>query len=386
MSRQEIHRYLSRFLGVGVKTIACIGLYNLGARDFAVDTHLYRFAVRFGWVPTFMFTDTPPVPAPAPTQMGMAAYLVAPPPMVHQTVPQVPVAVLPPPSERRAAKILTDLLSDPPITTTSAHRIVDSASMTAAATPATAPMVSMPCELSLVGSSREEMVLSRDESDVTVDYDSDATEEADETDARMLAGVEVDSEESSSSCATERFATVERKHCPDAVIEQQTAQPNNSQTPQNATAEGPLDSALVPAVSAASSPSQPSRSSSFVDDSDASQPAASNADGVAATPLGDIEDLGALGDSVSGTTRFMRIPPINEVQNHVLKRFEVSMPNNEFCFNAGKVFCQASLASAKETDMTYTKQAEKLDHAALFELVRLLCSIVHARYSFYVHI
>ena len=42
-------------IGVGVKTIACMGLYALSVSDFAVDTHLYRFAVRFNWVPTFTY-------------------------------------------------------------------------------------------------------------------------------------------------------------------------------------------------------------------------------------------------------------------------------------------------------------------------------------------
>ena len=38
-----------------MKTIACMGLYALSVSDFAVDTHLYRFAVRFNWVPTFTY-------------------------------------------------------------------------------------------------------------------------------------------------------------------------------------------------------------------------------------------------------------------------------------------------------------------------------------------
>ena len=89
--RAEVHAFLQRFLGVGGKTIACIGLYALYIRDFAIDTHLYRFAVRFGWVPTFEYhapsprprPPAPAQPAPAPPQAAPAPPLAlpAPPPM-----------------------------------------------------------------------------------------------------------------------------------------------------------------------------------------------------------------------------------------------------------------------------------------------------------------
>ena len=42
--------------GLGPKTISCVGLYCLATRDFPVDTHVFRFAIRFGWVPIYRFT------------------------------------------------------------------------------------------------------------------------------------------------------------------------------------------------------------------------------------------------------------------------------------------------------------------------------------------
>eukprot|EP01147_Barroeca_monosierra_P009135 gene9135-1433_t len=52
MSNEDIKSELSRFNGVGPKTISCILLFNLQRPDMAVDTHVFRLAQRAGWVPT----------------------------------------------------------------------------------------------------------------------------------------------------------------------------------------------------------------------------------------------------------------------------------------------------------------------------------------------
>lgn len=43
--------YLRAFGGVGPKTAACVLLFSLGREVFPVDTHIYRIAVRLGWMP-----------------------------------------------------------------------------------------------------------------------------------------------------------------------------------------------------------------------------------------------------------------------------------------------------------------------------------------------
>ncbi|EWM29049.1 DNA glycosylase [Nannochloropsis gaditana] len=46
-----IKEYLSKFKGVGPKTIACVLLFTIGHDDFAVDTHVWHIAKKLGWVP-----------------------------------------------------------------------------------------------------------------------------------------------------------------------------------------------------------------------------------------------------------------------------------------------------------------------------------------------
>ena len=68
-SSAAIARYLANFKGLGSKTISCVGLYCLEKRDFPVDTHVYRFCARFGWVPILehiLEMGTAPVPAAIP--------------------------------------------------------------------------------------------------------------------------------------------------------------------------------------------------------------------------------------------------------------------------------------------------------------------------------
>ena len=42
---------LSRFKGVGAKTISCLLMVCLRRADFPVDTHVWKVAIALGWVP-----------------------------------------------------------------------------------------------------------------------------------------------------------------------------------------------------------------------------------------------------------------------------------------------------------------------------------------------
>lgn len=52
MTTNEIMEYLTSLPGVGVKTAACVLLFNFKRPCFAVDTHVWRHAKWLGWVPT----------------------------------------------------------------------------------------------------------------------------------------------------------------------------------------------------------------------------------------------------------------------------------------------------------------------------------------------
>lgn len=52
MSKAEVHAYLGRFTGIGKKTAAIINLFDIGHPDMAVDTHVFRYAMQLGWVPS----------------------------------------------------------------------------------------------------------------------------------------------------------------------------------------------------------------------------------------------------------------------------------------------------------------------------------------------
>jgi endonuclease-3 len=45
-----VKAYLSRFKGIGPKTVACVLLFSLGKPAFPVDTHVYRVTKRLGLV------------------------------------------------------------------------------------------------------------------------------------------------------------------------------------------------------------------------------------------------------------------------------------------------------------------------------------------------
>ena len=48
LSVEEVTAYLSRFKGIGPKTVACVLLFSLGKPAFPVDTHVYRVTGRLG--------------------------------------------------------------------------------------------------------------------------------------------------------------------------------------------------------------------------------------------------------------------------------------------------------------------------------------------------
>jgi len=50
LSAEEAKAYLSRFKGIGPKTVACVLLFALGRPAFPVDTHVHRVATRLGLV------------------------------------------------------------------------------------------------------------------------------------------------------------------------------------------------------------------------------------------------------------------------------------------------------------------------------------------------
>jgi endonuclease III len=50
-STDDIVQELSRFKGMGPKTISCVLLFALGRPDFPVDTHVLRISKQMGWIP-----------------------------------------------------------------------------------------------------------------------------------------------------------------------------------------------------------------------------------------------------------------------------------------------------------------------------------------------
>ncbi|PQV62743.1 endonuclease-3 [Abditibacterium utsteinense] len=49
-SADECETYLSKFHGVGPKTVACVLVFFLGKPAFPVDTHVFRVCKRLGWL------------------------------------------------------------------------------------------------------------------------------------------------------------------------------------------------------------------------------------------------------------------------------------------------------------------------------------------------
>lgn len=51
MTVDQIKAELSRFKGVGPKTVACVLMFHLKQNEFPVDTHVFRLSKMLGWVP-----------------------------------------------------------------------------------------------------------------------------------------------------------------------------------------------------------------------------------------------------------------------------------------------------------------------------------------------
>jgi len=52
MPDEAIKAYLSRFKGVGPKTISCVLMFCLERQEFPVDVHVWKIAISLGWVPS----------------------------------------------------------------------------------------------------------------------------------------------------------------------------------------------------------------------------------------------------------------------------------------------------------------------------------------------
>lgn len=48
---EEVKRQLTRFKGVGPKTVSCVLMFCLLRPDFPVDTHVWKIAMSLGWIP-----------------------------------------------------------------------------------------------------------------------------------------------------------------------------------------------------------------------------------------------------------------------------------------------------------------------------------------------
>jgi endonuclease-3 len=57
MNDEDACAYLTKFIGVGMKTAACVLLFAFGKALFPVDTHIHRIAIRLGWVPSGASAD-----------------------------------------------------------------------------------------------------------------------------------------------------------------------------------------------------------------------------------------------------------------------------------------------------------------------------------------
>ncbi|WOL13810.1 DNA glycosylase [Canna indica] len=51
LSVDEVKAELSKFKGIGPKTVACVLMFHLQQDDFPVDTHVYRITRDIGWIP-----------------------------------------------------------------------------------------------------------------------------------------------------------------------------------------------------------------------------------------------------------------------------------------------------------------------------------------------
>ncbi|KAG0482518.1 hypothetical protein HPP92_010602 [Vanilla planifolia] len=51
LSVAEVKAELSKFKGIGPKTVACVLMFHLQRDDFPVDTHVFHITKSIGWVP-----------------------------------------------------------------------------------------------------------------------------------------------------------------------------------------------------------------------------------------------------------------------------------------------------------------------------------------------
>ena len=58
MDDESAKRELSRFKGVGPKTVSCVLMFCLKRADFPVDTHVWKIAMGLGWIPKSATRDS----------------------------------------------------------------------------------------------------------------------------------------------------------------------------------------------------------------------------------------------------------------------------------------------------------------------------------------
>ena len=58
MDDEAVKKELSRFKGVGPKTVSCVLMFCLKRPDFPVDTHVWKIAMTLGWIPKSATRDT----------------------------------------------------------------------------------------------------------------------------------------------------------------------------------------------------------------------------------------------------------------------------------------------------------------------------------------
>jgi endonuclease-3 len=58
MDDESVKKELSRFKGVGPKTISCVLMFCLKRPDFPVDAHVWKIALSLGWIPKSASRDT----------------------------------------------------------------------------------------------------------------------------------------------------------------------------------------------------------------------------------------------------------------------------------------------------------------------------------------
>ena len=51
MDTDAVKAELGRFKGVGPKTISCVLMFTMRRGEFPVDTHVWKLAIKLGWVP-----------------------------------------------------------------------------------------------------------------------------------------------------------------------------------------------------------------------------------------------------------------------------------------------------------------------------------------------